>query len=410
MPYTIGMNRKKQRKRRVLVGMTGRLESTIAAFLLKKQGFECLGVSVSFYEQDKITSHFQVEPFEHTKRICEFLEMPFYAVDAKDLFQDRIVASIAASRLSGEDYSTASLVHTLLLEVLAEKAEVLKADEIVTGHFGKVHKSEFIEDSFLLASSDIERDQSELLSLIPLQTISKLTLPLAEIGAKEVMKIALLIREEIPLNSGENLSYELEPNLLTDYFSKVVPDSLLVDGDFIHATKETTICAHDGYYRYRLGENHLIGANDQKLDSTLHVVKVNPHRGAIFVDKLASYHYSGCLVQGAVLLPSIDFSHPYHVMVKSAREKKFYAAEIFFKSQGFFLLRFTEKQQYLFRGQHITVYFRQANSLKLIASGLISKVGDFDFYDRLYSKPEEEIEDEEAKVFLKLKSHYGFYF
>ena len=88
----------KKKKETVLVGMSGRLDSTVAAYLLKKQGFNVIGVSLVFFDGGDSCSQTGMNcadchngDLERTKKICDKLGIPFYGSNGREQFQEKIV-------------------------------------------------------------------------------------------------------------------------------------------------------------------------------------------------------------------------------------------------------------------------------------------------------------------------------
>lgn len=405
-------SKKTDKKERVIIGLTGRLESTIAAFLLKKQGHDCIGVAVVFIDdeqdQETIKSNISLEPLEHISDICQFLEIPFYAVDAKEQFEAEVLSKVISARLEGIDYSTPVFTSELLLEVLAEKAKVLNATMIATGHFAKVHHNHATNENFLLASTVLEQDQSYMLSLTSEEILAKLELPLADIGKKEVFKIAELIREEIKIKSGEECGEALDESYVLKQLEAFAPNSLKIEGEIISLKSENSICSHEGVHLTRLGQFEVIGADGQKIDSKLQVLKINPSRGSVFVDVPSENLFSGCFVKGKGLPSTFNQSKPVKIMARYSTNGDLVEGTLYYKSQGHFILIFIKQVNDLFKGQSVVVYQQLSNSLKVITAGRVAEVNNYEFYDRIYANADTENED--TNKFLNLKSRYGYYF
>ncbi len=400
----------KESKGRVVIGMTGRLESTVAAFLLKKQGYDCIGVGISFFAGKEINeeTHFQIEDFSHIMEICNFLEIPFYAVDAKSNFEADVTTKIIAARLAGQAYSTAPLVNELVLNILHQKAELLKADFIATGHFAKVHRNYVTGESFLMSSSALDFDQSFLLSMASEELLENLILPLAEIGEKEVLKIANVIREEIELINGKELSYELDEEFIRFAIEKMVAPSLCPDGDIVRLKDEVTVCSHEGIHLYKLGQHSVVCGNDNALEKKLHILKITPGLGTIFVGRLEENTFSGCFVRAKNLSPKLNRALPMNVLVKSDGVEDLSEATLYFKTHDCFVLEFAEEFNSIYKGEYIVVYQQMASAYRVIAAGTILEVNNYNFYDRIYASANGE--DDDQQKFLALKSRYGYYF
>lgn len=403
-------NRKQKNTKRVVIGITGRLESIVAAFLLKKQGYECTGVAVSFLDQDlsSKSTHFQIEDLDHIAKICQFLEIPFYAVDAKKEYEAEVIMKIVSARLAGESYSLALETNALLLKILSDKSKLLKCDSISTGHFAKVHHNLATGESSLLASSVKEQDQSFLLSLVSNDILSQLELPLSEIGSKEVEKVASLIRDEVSLVDGRDKIYDLCEDYISKQIERLVAPSLKPEGDIIRFVEDTSICTHEGIHQYSLGQKDITCGNGNKIGTNLQIVKIVAGRGSIYVDKEQNYFYNGCYVSTHSMFAHQNRSMPLNVLVRTDKSSELISGTAFFKPHGKMFIRFNKDVTGIFKGEYITVYEPLANSHRVLCAAKVLEFNNFDFYDRVFANPEGD--DDEKNLFLSLKSRYGYYF
>ncbi|MCY4644460.1 MAG: hypothetical protein OXB88_07560 [Bacteriovoracales bacterium] len=211
---------------RVLVGMTGGLASTVAAFLLKGQGFKVLGLGIQFFPQsdkakdEQILGDFcHVKALEDAKSVCDALDIPFYAVDAQSEFQARILDQVATSRLEGRFFSTCMECHKIKFRLLQEKAKKLDCQFIATGHFAKIYHGTTNEAVQIHSSKDEENDQSHLLAKVDPKNVKNLILPLGDLKKEELMEVADRYqlkylkrskRTESCFFSGEKISHYIE--------------------------------------------------------------------------------------------------------------------------------------------------------------------------------------------------------
>ena len=149
-----------QKKQKILVAMTGRIDSTIAAYLLKKQGHDVIGIGIVFgrspseQEENKSKAEFvgvyQLNDVDSVKKICQQIDIPFYAVDATKKYQARITDQLVGARVGGLLFSPKVHCNKLIFETLIEKMEKLGADAIASGHYSKVIKNLMVITMYML--------------------------------------------------------------------------------------------------------------------------------------------------------------------------------------------------------------------------------------------------------------------
>ena len=121
------VNKGKDRKK-VVVGMTGGVDSTVAAYLLKKQGLEPIGVTFNFYKEvtvqkaeEECLGTCQTKSLSSIQEVCEKLEIPYYGVNASHLFKEKVLDRVLTARLGGTAFSPCVYCNLLKFDLLVEK-------------------------------------------------------------------------------------------------------------------------------------------------------------------------------------------------------------------------------------------------------------------------------------------------
>ena len=115
----------KANKQTVLIAMTGGLESPVVAYLLKKQGYKCIGIGFQLFNIGEDAGPFSevvVSDLGKVKSICNFLDIPFYAVNAAEQFADAVLDPVVGRILSGQTFEPLVFLNLVLMDILIEKA------------------------------------------------------------------------------------------------------------------------------------------------------------------------------------------------------------------------------------------------------------------------------------------------
>jgi tRNA-specific 2-thiouridylase len=399
-------NSDKKSQKTVLVGMDGGLESTVAAYLLKKQGLNVIGLGIIFHEyQYESFKSWNPGDLETIKSMCDQLEIPFYGTNVNTLFYSRVMEPVVSTKLAGEQFEAIIAWNKVLIETLCSKAKQLGADYIATGHMAKVFKNQKSGVFSLLVPNDIERDETYGLSRLSQSELSMLVLPLAEIKSSEVKKIATLLGLKFCKDNDKTKlarkDFVYSPDFV-DVVEKYSPPSLRKEGSVINFNDETTIGEHDGVHLYHLnqGEVQIKGSNQP--DKTLHVIKIYPGKQLLYLDHIDRHYFTHCRLMRFSHDPSMDLSKPQKCYVQIMANGDKLPCTLFFKNNRSVVVEFDDKQDGLCpRGGYQVFYNKKGLGGKVIGSGVVRHSGFFldnEFRSLPKSKIEEELIGEDEEV------------
>ncbi len=398
----------------VLVGMDGGIESTVAAYLLKKQGLNVIGLGVVFHEYPyKSLSVWNPKSLEDIKKICNQLEITFYGTNITSLFYSRVIEPVVSTRLAAEQFEPVIAWNKILVETLLEKAKLVGADNIATGHKAKVFKNQKNGIYSLLVPTDVTLDETYGLSRLSQEELGKLIFPLAEIKHSEVVKISSLLGITFVKDDLENKKRR-KGFLFNKYFNEVVEKftapSLRKEGRIINFRDGTTLVEHTGVHRYHLNQEGLVGKKDVAIDKSLIVVKINPRQQDVYVDYPGKYFYTHCRLMRFSNDPSMDLSKPINCFVQTESAGAKVPCKLYFKNNRAVVVEFETPQEGVCpRGGYQVFYNKRGVGALVIGSGVVRSSGFFqDGEYRVYpkSREEEEAFDEDQPV--KKKVHLEF--
>jgi tRNA-specific 2-thiouridylase len=185
-----------ERKTRVLVGMSGGVDSSVAAYLLKRQGYDVVGITMKVWPQDCISRAEDKccgpQAIADARGVAHSLGIPHYVVDEADQFEKLVINYFSSEYKSGRTPNPCVMCNEKLkFGSLWEKARAIGAEYIATGHYAIVEREG--ETTILRKGRDLTKDQSYFLfSLRPTQLRRALT-PLGSMSKTEIRDIARTI-------------------------------------------------------------------------------------------------------------------------------------------------------------------------------------------------------------------------
>ncbi|UZO80472.1 tRNA 2-thiouridine(34) synthase MnmA [Aquimarina sp. ERC-38] len=182
--------------KRVVVGLSGGVDSSVAAYLLKEQGYEVIGLFMKNWHDDSVTISDEcpwLEDSNDALLVAEKLGIPFQTVDLSEQYKERIVDYMFAEYKAGRTPNPDVLCNReIKFDVFMDIAFSLGADFVATGHYCR-RDSESIDGTTvykLLSGKDTNKDQSYFLCQLSQKQLSKTLFPIGELVKSEVRKIA----------------------------------------------------------------------------------------------------------------------------------------------------------------------------------------------------------------------------
>ena len=177
---------------KVVVAMSGGVDSSVAAALLKQQGYEVIGMMLRLWsEPGKEESNRCCTPdaMALARRVASKLDIPFYVVDAKDVFRKTVVEYFLDGYARGETPNPCLICNRQIRwEFLLNHALALEADFMATGHYVRKHDAGDMHQ--LLRAVDHSKDQSYVLHVLNQEKLKRALFPVGDYTKPEIRKIA----------------------------------------------------------------------------------------------------------------------------------------------------------------------------------------------------------------------------
>ncbi len=246
--------------KRVLVAMSGGVDSSVAAFLLKQQGYDCLGVTMKLYENEtvgrRVGTCCSLDDIEDARAVAERIGIPYHVFNFTADFEGQVIRRFCEGYEAGETPNPCIDCNRYLkFARLMERARQLGCDFVATGHYARIGRA--AGRYTLRAGLDAQKDQSYVLYSMTQAQLAHTLLPLGELHKTEVR--ALAAREGL-CNAHKHDSQDICFVPDGDYaaFLERHRGSAYPHGQFLD-TAGRVLGEHKGYAHYTLGQRKGLG-------------------------------------------------------------------------------------------------------------------------------------------------------
>ena len=249
---------------KAIVAMSGGVDSSVAAYLLKKEGHEVIGLSFELWDSRDIKDSnvcCSVETIRLAKSVAHKLGIEHHTVDVRDAFYTHVIEDFCASYIEGTTPNPCILCNKFIkFDFLMKKAEELGADSIVTGHYARTGTD---NNRFLLKKGvDPIKDQSYVLYVMRQAELAKTLFPLGEMKKEETRKIAMELDLATAMRAESQEICFVGDDKYIDFIEKFSPESLRPGP--ITNTSGKIIGEHKGLAFYTIGQRKRLGISSLK--------------------------------------------------------------------------------------------------------------------------------------------------
>jgi tRNA-uridine 2-sulfurtransferase len=243
--------------KKAMVAMSGGVDSSVAAYLIKQQGYETVGITLKLYDNEDIgireKTCCSLDDIEDARSVAGKLGIPFYVLNFSDSFKSEVIDRFVSTYLFGETPNPCIDCNRYIkFKKLLLRAEQLDFDYVVTGHYAGVEYDSTAGRYLLKKAVDITKDQSYVLFSLTQNQLSKTLFPLGQLNKTEVRKIAL---ENGFINAKKHDSQDICFVKDGDYarFIKEYSGESFNNGNFVD--KDGNILgSHKGIVHYTIGQ------------------------------------------------------------------------------------------------------------------------------------------------------------
>ncbi|MBQ8860615.1 MAG: tRNA 2-thiouridine(34) synthase MnmA [Ruminococcus sp.] len=340
---------------KAIIAMSGGVDSSVAAFLMKEQGYDIIGITLKLHGEKNIIeeqSCCTTQDILDAKAVCDRLSIEHRVVDLESNFKENVIDRFIDSYVCGGTPNPCVdcnryIKFSKLLDIAKEEGY----DYVVTGHYARVGYDENSGRYLLKKGLDESKDQSYVLYSLSQDALAHLKLPLGELTKDRVREIA---EENCFINANKKDSQDIcfvpdgkYADFITQYTGKSFPDDDFVD------LKGQVLGTHKGIIRYTIGQRKGLNLS---LPQSMYVCKKDIDTNTVTLC-LDHELFSDTLIAEDVNFISIkELTEPIRVKAKIRYKHNESSATLYPCESGRIKLVFDSPQRAITKGQAVVMY------------------------------------------------------
>ena len=354
----------KEKDKRVLLGMSGGTDSSVAAILLQDAGYEVTGVTFRFYEKEGDTAY-----LDDARELCSRLHIPHIVYDVREVFRKHIITYFIDEYLKGRTPVPCTLCNNRLkwplLKRLADEREI---PFIASGHY--VQKRFIGEHWHIVQGADPDKDQSFFLWGLPQDIIARMVLPLGNLTKTRVREIASERGFLKVASKRDSLGVCFCPGDYRTYLRGHTQAGAIVPGP-IFDERRNYMGTHEGYPFYTIGQRRGLGVYRNK---ALFVKEIIPEENAVILadDLRALEHTAFYLSHWHLPAPEAVLGSQAELIVKIRYRKQANRCSVVLTPDNRLQVRLHEPLASIACGQAAAFYRGDI----VLGGGIIDRVGE----------------------------------
>lgn len=354
--------------KRVVIGMSGGVDSSVAAILLKEQGYDVVGLFMQNWEEtDNSGCCTAEEDYADVRRVCAKIGIPYYSVNFSKQYMDRVFSYFLQEYAAGRTPNPDVLCNReIKFGPFKEYAMEMDADFIATGHYCDISHEGGVHT--LLKAADQNKDQTYFLNQLSQKQLENVLFPLGKLQKPEVRKIA----EHYGLATAEKKDSTGICFIGERNFRKFLSEYLPAKPGEIRSVDGKLLGTHLGLMYYTLGQRKGLGIGGQKNDEGRWFVVEKDMKNNVLVVAHGdeSLLYSDALETGVInWIPKAPEERNFDCFAKFRYRQEEQKVNVTVLENGTTYVRFYDKQRAVTPGQFCVFY----DETRCLGGGVIER-------------------------------------
>ena len=344
------------KEKRVLVGMSGGIDSSATCIMLQEQGYEVVGVTMRTWDvASQFATSSQEEPnfILEARALAQKLGIEHHVADVREEFKQVIVKYFIDEYLQGRTPNPCVMCNPLFKErLLCEWADKTGCAWISTGHYCRLEERN--GNRYIVAGDDITKDQSYFLWRLPQDILRRFLFPLGNYTKQEVREYLKLKGFESKAKDGESMEVCFIEGDYRDFLRQQIPDldTRIGPGYFVD-NKGVKIGQHKGFPYYTIGQRKGLGI---ALGHPAHVLRINAEKNTVMLGTAEDLKTEYMLTEDALLIDPNEVLQCENLTVRIRYRSKPIPCQVLPLENGQLLVRFLGEASAIAPGQSAVFY------------------------------------------------------
>ncbi len=342
---------------RAMIGMSGGVDSSVAAYLMAKAGYGCIGVTMRLYDnemigREKTKTCCSLDDVEDARSVARRLGIPHYVFNFKEDFEAQVIRKFVDCYECGLTPNPCiDCNRHLKFDRLLRRAMELECDCVVSGHYAQIRRDEQTGRYLLCKAADKAKDQTYFLACLSQEQLAHTQFPLGGLTKEEVRKIA---EENGFVNARKHDSQDIcfVPDgdyvaFMERYTGKTYPA-----GDYLDL-EGNVVGKHRGAVCYTIGQRKGLGI---ALGEPVYVCKKDMQKNTVTVGPNEALYSSALRAKDWSWFPFPALTEPMRVTAKTRHSQVEQTATVYPEENGFARVEFDTPQRAVTPGQAVVLY------------------------------------------------------